>query len=92
MLQELVQRQVQARGLLWARVRALEPVRTLQERQSRRRSQERQSLGSSWHHASTGLRRFSKLHQTHCASCEFLERQPLMQKLQQPGMRRFCLV
>ena len=37
-------------------------------------------------------RSFSKLRQPHCASCEFLEHQPLMQKLQQPGMRRFCLV
>ena len=63
-----------------------------QREQLPRRSQRLQLLESSSSRASIGRCCFSKLRQSHCASCEFLVRQPLMQRLQQPGMRRFCLV
>ena len=70
-----------------------ELVRELEQlEQSRHRNQRLQSLGSSWHHANIGQRCSSRPHLPRCASCEFLVRQPLMQKLQQPDMRRFCLV
>ena len=64
----------------------------VQQEQSRHRNRLLQLLESSSSRASIGQCCFSKLRQSHCASCEFLVRQPLMQRLRQPGMRRFCLV
>ena len=63
-----------------------------QQGQLRHRNRRLQLLESSSSRASIGRCCFSKLRQPHCASCEFLARQPLMQRLRQPGMRRFCLV
>lgn len=94
----LVRLQVQVQELVLLREQEQERelvqelVQQVQQVQWRRRNQGLQLLGSSWHRASIGRSRFSKLRQPHCASCEFLARQPLKQRLRQPGMRRFCLV
>ena len=87
----MVRVRVRARELVLAQQQERVRVRGLQER-SHRRNRGLRLLESSWNRASIGQCCFSIHHQSRCASCEFLVRQPRMQKLQLRGMRRSCLV
>jgi len=93
LVQELLR--VQGQGQEPVLEQVLEPVRALgpvPEERSHRRSRQPQLQESSWHRASTGRNRSSRLHHSHCANCEFPERQQQKQMLQQPDMRQFCLI
>jgi hypothetical protein len=93
LVQELLR--VQGQGQEPVLEQVLEPVRALgpvPEERSHRHSLQLQLQESSWHRASKGRTRSSKLRHLHCANCEFLGRLQLRRTLLQPPRRQSCLV
>jgi hypothetical protein len=75
------QDEAQAQGLLREQV---------QEERWRHRSLWQQLPGSSWHHASTDLHRWSRRHRWNCASCQRFGRLQQMRELRLRTLLPLC--
>ena len=89
LVQALVQDEALQRVRVLVRAQVLRQVR-VQEERWRHRSLWQQLPGSSWHHASTNLHRWSRRRQWYCASCQRFERQQQTRELRLRTLLPLC--